>query len=42
MEPVSKGQDQSIDLAELEGILVLLPDGPIDLPTDGGALLVCC
>ena len=42
MELVSNKQDQSVDLSDLEGILVLLPDGPIDLPTDGGALLVCC
>jgi hypothetical protein len=42
MEPVSNGQDQAIDLSELEGILVLLPDGPIELPTEGGALFACC
>ena len=42
MEPVSNKQNQSVDLSELECILALLPDGPIDLPTDGGALWACC
>ena len=41
-QSAGKGQDQIIDLSELESIISLLPDGPIDIEPNGGASVFCC
>jgi len=35
-------ESKSIDLSELECLMSLIPDGPIDIGPDVTAVLVCC
>jgi hypothetical protein len=41
-EPTTQEGSGEVDLSDLEMLASLSLDGPIDISTSGGALMVCC